>query len=121
MASAMSCSASGSIQVVTNDARFIDGWPSTFNPSRMRLYASRAGIPCSGNSNRGKPFEKYRVAGSSASSFDCAIRRVSRGSLRPDSPAAGDLPSTARHHVDAAGAVVELVVEVHRRVDQRQV
>ncbi len=31
-ASAMSSSASGSIQVVTNDARFIDGCPSTRRP-----------------------------------------------------------------------------------------
>ena len=34
-ASMMRASASGSIQVVTNEARFIDGWPSTFRPRWM--------------------------------------------------------------------------------------
>ncbi len=54
-ASSMRRRASGSIDVVTNDARFIDGRPSTRRPRWMAWKASRAGMPPSGNDSRGMP------------------------------------------------------------------
>ena len=59
----MSCSASGSIDVVTNDARFIDGCPSTRRPRWMRSKASRGSIPWSGKRSRGSGWANLLAGG----------------------------------------------------------
>jgi hypothetical protein len=51
--SSMSIRASGSIHVVTKVARLRLGCPSSFSPSRISSYASRAGIPRSGKRSIG--------------------------------------------------------------------
>ena len=51
--SAISCSASGSIHVVTNVARFSLALPSRISSSRTTWSAVRASTPCSGSRCRG--------------------------------------------------------------------
>ena len=51
--SAISCSASGSIHVVTNVARLSLALPSRISSSRTTCSAVRGGTPCSGSRYRG--------------------------------------------------------------------
>ena len=51
--SAISCSASGSIHVVTNVARFSLALPSRISSSRTTCSAVRGSTPCSGSRYRG--------------------------------------------------------------------
>ena len=93
----MSLSHSGSIHVVTNDARFSRGFPSSISSSLMIWYAASLGIDCSGILNLQRDDGTHR--GTRASGYSA---EKTREGLRPQINQAAGAPMRSRIYLGSA-------------------